>query len=1254
MTISPTEFWKRIAEYHLATAQDSRLWAAEIAEVAGPQAIGDVDQIVDCLMRTGKLTAFQANALLLDVPERLSIGPYVIQEPIDEHPFQSWKVATNSLTKQTAWLFLIDGAFLSDPLWSSYPPSIALCRKHARLHSTGLQFIAEPVAFGDAIALSTPVLTGASLAHSLHGTSMPWQQTIAFIQSVTRALRSMHEATLIHGSIQLDRVWHTEQGEIILLRDPLFPPRSPLAEPHIGCWDAAANASCYAAPEFLVPGQNPTVQTDLYALGCLWYQLLTGHAPFTDIAPSGRMEAHASRVILLSEIIQIPLPLQQCLMHLIAKNPKARFATAKQFESALGQALRDIQFDPAQAPIAPPMVARNSKPTAGTSELPPSPIAPPPTAATVADKIKPTESATKPKAVEVRDAPVAKPVEPKKAPEPIKQADATKVTGKPTDRAASEPATPNASTAKAAATAKPASPTSPAPTTAAPPTAAASPAAIATSAPGPVPKPTSVPTVQEPNSSSPPKASEATRPDRKEDPKPQPVKQSVPAPATISPSRVPETKPAAKPNAKPETPEPAPVPTATPSAPVDPAVKNEPATASSKPTASSSPKNPDTAKPKSDSSAAAAPPPKDPAVTTQKTFTPPTPPIASPAAPTAPVVPTSPIAPTPPEPSTDPVAASSPPSATAPKPTPTPQPIASVSTAAKSPPAKKSKRGKRKPKRPVWFIPALFGGAAVILIGLIVVFLQKPKQPNSTETKSQEVVSSTPNGSGDSTKASDVPPQTSNPLEEQFIVQDDDGSLPWIPPHASQPFSIDMIPPGAQGFIFVRPEAWLESPEGLAIVDVLETDLGPLWKDLESIAGVAPSQIRSVAISLFPGESGWPSFAYRIDLKEKLTLSELRELWKKPEEEPLDSKNSILVSGERAYYIAKQPLVDATSIETFAVGPKPIIRELAELKGAVAPQRKQIEEIFRATDSKSDLTIVIAPSFLFTDATQVLSTYAPTIASELEKLVGTKMRAGLFTTTLAPQWYVEFRLMGESEQNAGQLVVDLKKAFSEMADKVEASFVQSPPHPHWRAIAARFPQMLRSLQKHQRYGVENGQSISNFYLPSTAAPNLTLASWMAIQQPMAASTTSTTASNTPKPLTPEQMLDRPITIAFDQESLEVALQSISEEANRDLPAGTKPLAMEIVSAALERDGITRNQQIKEFKHKQQPLRAVLLDLVLRANPIRTVKVPTEADQKLVWILTDDPKNAGNKLIQITTRRATTDAKITLPTEFVPK
>jgi hypothetical protein len=113
---------------------------------------------------------------------------------------------------------------------------------------------------------------------------------------------------------------------------------------------------------------------------------------------------------------------------------------------------------------------------------------------------------------------------------------------------------------------------------------------------------------------------------------------------------------------------------------------------------------------------------------------------------------------------------------------------------------------------------------------------------------------------------------------------------------------------------------------------------------------------------------------------------------------------------------------------------------------------------------------------------------------------------------------------------------------------------------------------------------------------------------------------------------------------------------------RDLAADVKDLAkgapfefeIKIIGPDLEKDGITRNQTVRDFDQKDKPVSDILTALVMKANPITTVKDPSEADQKLIWVIAADPDNAARKIILITTRAAAAANKYTLPAPFVPK
>jgi hypothetical protein len=194
--------------------------------------------------------------------------------------------------------------------------------------------------------------------------------------------------------------------------------------------------------------------------------------------------------------------------------------------------------------------------------------------------------------------------------------------------------------------------------------------------------------------------------------------------------------------------------------------------------------------------------------------------------------------------------------------------------------------------------------------------------------------------------------------------------------------------------------------------------------------------------------------------------------------------------------------------------------------------------------------------------------------------------------------------------------------------------------------------MLRELLKHLRVNVEDGQAIANFYLPKVAAPNLIVASWLAAHSDSAKTLVANNNEPTDQPtITPEQFLDRPIKLSFDQESLEIALQSIAEATADGLPASQPKLAMELDYSSMEKDGITQNQQIRQFMHNGKPLREVLTELVKRANPTPGIQDTTSAEMKFVWILVDAADKPGGKKVLLTTRAYVADKKLTLSKEF---
>jgi hypothetical protein len=63
---------------------------------------------------------------------------------------------------------------------------------------------------------------------------------------------------------------------------------------------------------------------------------------------------------------------------------------------------------------------------------------------------------------------------------------------------------------------------------------------------------------------------------------------------------------------------------------------------------------------------------------------------------------------------------------------------------------------------------------------------------------------------------------------------------------------------------------------------------------------------------------------------------------------------------------------------------------------------------------------------------------------------------------------------------------------------------------------------------------------------------------------------------------------------------------------------------------------------------------ILTALVMKANPITTVKDPSEKDQKLLWVVGPDPEDPTKTIVLITTRQKAEERKYNLPAPFSGK
>jgi hypothetical protein len=102
--------------------------------------------------------------------------------------------------------------------------------------------------------------------------------------------------------------------------------------------------------------------------------------------------------------------------------------------------------------------------------------------------------------------------------------------------------------------------------------------------------------------------------------------------------------------------------------------------------------------------------------------------------------------------------------------------------------------------------------------------------------------------------------------------------------------------------------------------------------------------------------------------------------------------------------------------------------------------------------------------------------------------------------------------------------------------------------------------------------------------------------------------------------------------------------------------GELPFDFEIrlMGSDLSKEGITQNQRPSDFNLQQEPLSAILTEIMIRANPDKNITGPDDPACKMVWVVADDPDQPARKIIMITTRTAASEKSYDLPAAFKPK
>jgi hypothetical protein len=149
---------------------------------------------------------------------------------------------------------------------------------------------------------------------------------------IAAALEVAHEAGIVHRDVKPGNVMLTPEGEVKVLDFGI----AAAAGSNLTATGFTIGTAAYLSPE-QAAGERATPLSDVYTLGVVLYEMLTGRPPFTGETPVAVAAAHVSREApsLAGEVPGIPAHLAEVCERALAKDPQLRPGTAGELRRML-------------------------------------------------------------------------------------------------------------------------------------------------------------------------------------------------------------------------------------------------------------------------------------------------------------------------------------------------------------------------------------------------------------------------------------------------------------------------------------------------------------------------------------------------------------------------------------------------------------------------------------------------------------------------------------------------------------------------------------------------------------------------------------------------------------------------------------------------------------------------------------------------------------------------------------------------------
>jgi serine/threonine-protein kinase len=197
---------------------------------------------------------------------------------------------------------------------------------------------------GSHLYYTMPFVDGESLRQRMdRERPMTFRDIATILEQVAGALAYAHDEGIVHRDIKPENVmfFHGEAvvldfgiGKALISASTAENESAMMRITQVGM---SLGTPTYVAPEQAAGDQSLDHRADIYALGVVAYEMITGHPPFRGRTPQDVIEAHASRTPdpIAQKRADVPKDLAAIVMKTLAKRPAERPASAEEIVKAV-------------------------------------------------------------------------------------------------------------------------------------------------------------------------------------------------------------------------------------------------------------------------------------------------------------------------------------------------------------------------------------------------------------------------------------------------------------------------------------------------------------------------------------------------------------------------------------------------------------------------------------------------------------------------------------------------------------------------------------------------------------------------------------------------------------------------------------------------------------------------------------------------------------------------------------------------------